>query len=65
MKATSNARSKTAHSSPTAKGRGGDVNGQLFLGHKVLGELRILMRLASPVGTSQENNDTNGSHKSF
>ncbi len=65
MKATSNSRSKTAHSSPTTKIRGSDANGQLFLGHKVLGELRILMRLASPVGTSQENADTNSSHKSF
>ena len=34
---------------------------QLFLGHKVLGELRILMRLATPNGSGQNGNtDSNG-----
>ena len=34
---------------------------QLFLGHKVLGELRILMRLATPNGSgSNGSTDSNG-----
>jgi hypothetical protein len=37
-------------------------DGQLFLGNKVLGELRILMRLASPAlsGTGPSNNGGSG-----
>ncbi len=65
MKATPASRSKSAQPSPISKTRSTEAEGQLFLGHKVLGELCILMRLASPVGTSQENADTHGSHKSY
>lgn len=65
MKATSNTRSKTTPAGPIAKVRANEGDGQLFLGHKVLGELRILMRLASPTGNSQETSGNNGSHRSF
>lgn len=34
------------------------TDAQLFLGHKVLGELRILMRLASPAVGLQNEEDT-------
>ena len=63
MKASS--RSKSAPSSPISKARSTETDGQLFLGQKVLGELRILMRLATPTANSSETSGTNGSHRSF
>lgn len=65
MKATSTSRSKTNQSGPVSKTRSTDADGQLFLGQKVLGELRILMRLATPTANSSETSGTNGSHRSF
>jgi hypothetical protein len=65
MKATSNSRSKTAQSAPITKARSTEGDGQLFLGHKVLGELRILMRLATPTANPHETSGSNGSHRSF
>lgn len=65
MKATSTSRSKSSQSSPISKTRSTDADGQLFLGQKVLGELRILMRLATPSAGSSENSGNNGTHRSF
>lgn len=60
MKSTQPA-SKTRQSQTPTKSSPDRHDGQLFLGHKVLGELRILMRLATPNGSGQNGNtDSNG-----
>ncbi len=64
MKAT-NSHSRAKTSVNPAKSRATEPEGQLFLGHKVLGELRILMRLASPNTGSTESSESTGSRRSF
>lgn len=60
MKSTQSA-SKTRQSQTQTKSSLDRNDGQLFLGHKVLGELRILMRLATPNGTAASSAaDSNG-----
>ncbi len=52
---------KTRRHPSAAKSTSGRADGQLFLGHKVLGELRILMRLATPNGSATNGNtDSHG-----
>lgn len=65
MKATTTSRSKNAQHNTASKARATEADGQLFLGHKVLGELRILMRLATPTPGTHESSGTNDSHRSF
>lgn len=63
MKATSTSTHLKTRSNPSlSKASELRPDGQLFLGNKVLGELRILMRLASPPlsGTGHSNNGGSG-----
>ena len=64
MKANANA-SRSKSSANPAKTRTAEPEGQLFLGYKALGELRILMRLASPIANSTESADSSASRRSF
>lgn len=51
---------KPRRSNTSSKAAASRADGQLFLGHKVLGELRILMRLATPNGSSNGSVDSHG-----
>lgn len=55
---------KSRRNTASSKAAHSRASGQLFLGHKVLGELRILMRLANPNG-SGSNGAVDGHGRSY
>lgn len=64
MKAT-HATTKTRPNHPPIKPSPGRPDAQLFLGHKVLGELRILMRLATPTDAASSATDGSSGGRSY
>ncbi len=64
MKATHTA-AKTRQNHSTIKPTLSRNDAQLFLGHKVLGELRILMRLATPTDSATNTNDGSSGGRSY
>jgi hypothetical protein len=64
MKAT-HASTKTRQNHSQSKPSLGRNDAQLFLGHKVLGELRILMRLATPTDSATNTNDGSSGGRSY